>query len=299
MPRFRRDAAFPCVLGSAVVGRVPASLADGVAAAVSIAAASRDRDRRVMIERHLRRVLGPDVPQRRVDAMVLRAFASYARYWVEALRLPGMTFDEVDAGMSWEGLGRIDDALAAGRGAIVAIPHLGAWDYAGAWLGMIGYPLTVVVEPLEPPEVFEWFAGYRRSLGMTVVPLGPDAGHAVLRALKANQIVCLLSDRDVAGGGVEVDFFGERTTVPAGPVTLALRTGAPVFPTAVYYDDDRGGHAGVVRPALKLERRGRLREDVAAGTQLLVSELELLIRHAPEQWHLFQPNWPSDHQLFL
>jgi KDO2-lipid IV(A) lauroyltransferase len=106
--------------------------------------------------------------------------------------------------------------------------------------------------------------------------------------------VCLLCDRDLGGGGIEVDFFGERTTLPAGPVTLGLRTGAPVFPTAVYYDMGPRERLGVVRPALDATRTGRLRDDVSRLTQALAHELEELIRRAPEQWHLLQPNWPSD-----
>ena len=76
---------------------------------------------------------------------------------------------------------------------------------------------------------------------MTVVPVAPDAGTAVLRALRANEVVCLLSDRDIQGGGIEVEFFGERTTLPGGPATLSLRTGAPVVPTAVYFAAGRDG----------------------------------------------------------
>ena len=127
---------------------------------------------------------------------------------------------------------------------------------------------------------------------MTVVPVGSAATGAVARALRANEVVCLLCDRDIQGGGVEVEFFGERTSLPAGPATLALRTGAPVLPCAVYFDG--ASHHGVVRPPLAVEREGRLREDVRRITQDLAHELEGLIRRAPEQWHLLQPNWPSD-----
>ena len=115
----------------------------------------------------------------------------------------------------------------------------------------------------------------------------------VLRALRDNRIVCLLCDRDIAGDGVEVEFFGERTTLPGGPATLALRTGATLVPAAVYFRAGRD-HEGVVRPAIPVEREGRLREDIARITQALAKELEILIRAAPEQWHLLQPNWPSD-----
>ncbi len=89
-------------------------------------------------------------------------------------------------------------------------------------------------------------------------------------------------------------FFGERTRLPAGPVTLALRTGATVLPCAVYFGSRPEEHVGVFRPPLLIERRGRLREDVAMGTERLAREFEGLIRKAPTQWHLMQPNWPSD-----
>jgi phosphatidylinositol dimannoside acyltransferase len=135
---------------------------------------------------------------------------------------------------------------------------------------------------------------WRRELGMNVVPLGPEAGRAVLQALRANEIVCLLCDRDIKRAGVEVDFFGERTTLPAGPATLALRTSAPIFPVGVYFTRRVNGHHAVIRPPLPATRGGSLREDVARVTQALAHELEFLIRRAPEQWHLFQPNWPSD-----
>jgi KDO2-lipid IV(A) lauroyltransferase len=174
----------------------------------------------------------------------------------------------------------------------MAMPHLGGWDWGGAWLASIGYPLTVVVEPVEPVELFEWFAAFRRSLGMTVVPLGPDATTTVLHTLRAGGVAGLVSDRDMTGNGVEVTFFGERTTLPGGPATLSLRTGAPLVTCAVYFEGR--GHRGVIQPPVETSRQGTLREDVARITQLLADELAGLIRRAPEQWHLFQPNWPSD-----
>ena len=153
--------------------------------------------------------------------------------------------------------------------------------------------VTAVVEPVNPPELFEFFIEFRKALGMDVVPLGPAAGSAVLKAIKENHVTVLLADRDILGNGIEVDFFGERTTLPPGPVTVALRTGAPLIPAGVYFRGD--GHHAVVRPPMDLSRRGRFREDVERITQDMAGELESLIRLAPEQWHLQQPNWPSDY----
>jgi KDO2-lipid IV(A) lauroyltransferase len=248
-----------------------------------------------MVGRHLRRVYGPGLDTAALNTKVDQAFASYARYWAESLRLPQTGFAAVEAGMSWQGIGHIYRALEAGHGVILALPHLGGWEWAGAWIVGQGYPMTVVVEALEPPELFEWFAGFRRSIGMEVVGVGPDAGTAVLRALRANHVVCLLSDRAVTGtAGVEVEFFGERTSLPAGPATLALRTGAALLPTAVYFEDGRPGHLGLVESPLDTARRGPLREDIVRVTQALACRLEGLIGREPTQWHLMQPNWPSD-----
>lgn len=242
--------------------------------------------RRAVVARHQRRVAAGAVDERAVRRAVREAFASYGRYWMESLRLPAMDPAQVDARFSIEGLEHIREARDRGQGAILAIPHLGGWEVGGSWLVRQGFPLTVVVEALEPPELFEWFVKLRQGFGFTVIPLGRSAGTRVVRALKANQVVALLADRDIAGGGVEVEFFAERTTLPAGPATLARRLGAPLLPTAIYFDGD--GHHAVVGHPVALDG------DVADVTQRLAVELEALIRRAPDQWHMFQPNWPSD-----
>jgi lauroyl/myristoyl acyltransferase len=281
-------------VGSRVARLLPGPAASVAGRAAALGMANVDAQRRRMVARHLQRIHGGELSRLELRRAVQRSFESYARYWVEALRLPGITAEELDAGMSFEGFEQIGAALDAGNGVVLALVHMGGWDWGGAWLATQGYEITVVVEPLEPVEMFEWFADFRRKLGMTIVPLGPDAGPAVTRALRGNQIVGLLCDRDITGGGAEVDFFGERTTLPAGPATLALRTGAPLLPTAVYFEG-HGRHRGVIRPALDLTRQGSLREDVSRITQAIAVEFEDLIRAAPEQWHVFQPNWPSDH----
>ena len=222
------------------------------------------------------------------------AFSSYTRYWLEFFKLPQLSAAAIDADFQVPNYHILSEALERGKGLIIALPHLGGWEWAGFWLAKVRQkPITVVVEALDPPELFEWFAQMRRSLGMNVVPLGPEAGPQVLAALKRNEIVCLLSDRDISGDGIEVDFLGERTKLPAGPALLSLRSGAALIPAAVYFSHS-GGHLAVVRPPIDTERQGKLREDVARVSQLMADELGHLIAAAPHQWHLFGPNWPSD-----
>jgi KDO2-lipid IV(A) lauroyltransferase len=284
----------PYRAGAAVARVVPEPVSLALATCGGRAVAARPSERRRMLRRHLRRVLGPDVPEAEVHRQAARAMAAYARYWVDAFRVPSLSGDELERSLSFSGREHIEAGLAAGRGVILALPHLGGWELAGAFVAAMGDPITVVVEALRPPEVFRWFAGLRQAMGMTVVPADAGAGAAVARALKANEAVCLLSDRDLSGTGVPVDFFGERTTLPGGPATLALRTGAPLVPIAVYAS--WRGHEAVLRPPLDTSRRATFRADVARVTQDLAAELEILIRRAPDQWHLLQPNWPSDRE---
>jgi lauroyl/myristoyl acyltransferase len=280
-------------LGSLAARAMPGPVAGVAAQMIGLSFSAGMRDKRSMIERHLKRV-DPTLQGFALRRAVQAAFDSYARYYVESFRLPNLTARTVDRTFTREGYHHVTGALAAGTGVILALPHLGGWEWAGRWLVEQGHRMTVIVEPIEPPELFEWFADLRAKLGMTVVPLGPKAAPAISKALRENQVVCLLCDRDIDRNGIPVRFFGEQTTLPAGPAMLGLRTGAPIIPVGVYFTERYNGHHAVCRPPVPAERRGGLREDVARVTQLLAAELEFLIRRAPEQWHLFQPNWPSD-----
>lgn len=224
---------------------------------------------------------------------VREGFANYGRYWVESFRLHRTPVERIDANLQIGGYEHLEASLQRGRGTIVVMPHLGGWEAAAYWFtGIAGHPLTVVVEDIKPDGVRKFFLELREGLGMEVVALGDNPAKVVLQALGNNRIVCLLADRDIEGNGVEVEFFGEYTTVPAGPAVLALRTGASIIPLAIYFDGD--GHRAVVRPPLATHRQGSFRSDVARVSQAVTDELAALIAAAPNQWHVLQPNWPAD-----
>ena len=284
----------------AAMGHMPEPLADGIARGVARIMAERGSAALEMNMRHMRRVLasecvdGVEPDPTLVRRWSKRTFDSYARYWADGARLPY----ESEAGVRarWQllsGHEHLRDAMDRGRGIVMALPHVGSWEWGGYWLGLEDMPMTAVVERLEPDELFEWFVGQRAAMGLTAVPVGEGASSALLRALKANNVAGLVSDRDIVGNGVEVDFFGEKTTLPAGAATLALRTGAPLLPVVVY-SGPGNWHTGVVHPPLDTSRQGRIREDIVRVTQDLATTFEHDIRARPEQWHLYQPNWPSD-----
>src|SRR5581483_1774402 len=208
-----------------------------------------------------------------------------------AFRLVSSTPEDLEAGMVYEGIEHVETPRAQGKGVLMAMPHIGAWDWGGAWLAST-FPVTVGAGALEPPELFDWFTAWRNKIGMSVVPLGRDAGSGVMAALRSGGVVGLLCDRDITRDGIEVTFFGEKTPLPGGPATLAARTGAPLLVCCVLFEGDH--RRGIVLPPIDTTRRAGLREDVTRITQDLADALASLIRLAPEQWHVFQPNWPSD-----
>lgn len=284
-------------LAAMLASITPASVAHGAVHAMAPAFSLAMRDARKMVERHIRRI-DPTLTGFALNRAVRGAFQSYARYYVETFRLPKIGNEEVAQGFSIDGFEHVEDALQGGTGAILALPHVGGWEWAGRWFCDKGYKLTAVVEKLESQEIFEMFLDARTKMGVDIIPLDDRAGLLVQEALKKNRPVSLLCDRDIPQrgkrNGVVVDFFGERTTVPAGPAYFALRTGAPLIPMAVYFTKRVDGHYALLRPPLVVQREGSLREDIARITQQLVCEMEVLIKRAPEQWHMFQPNWPSD-----
>ena len=275
----------------------PSKLLEGASVGVGSSLARAMKQNRAMVMRHLQRV-DPSLNGNRLQEATQQAFVSYTRYYLETFRLPSQSTSQIAAGHQVEGFEHIERAASHGKGTILALPHMGGWEWSGRWLIDQGFQLTAVVERLENTELFEWFVNLRSRYGVNVIALTDDAGVAVGKALRDNHVVSLLCDRDIPKDGkrtgVDVQFFGETTTVPAGPAFFALRTGASLLPMATFFTPGANGHKAVIRPALVVERQGSLREDVLRISQLLMFEIENLIRQAPEQWHLFQPNWPSD-----
>jgi KDO2-lipid IV(A) lauroyltransferase len=289
----KRSSYFAYRAGAELARMVPepiGSPATRMASAMAPAVFSR---RRRQVERNLRRIHGRGFGGRELQRAVAATFDSYGRYFYELFLLPTRSRAWVERHFVCHGEEHIRAAVDAGNGAVLALPHLGNWDQAGAWLAGRGYAVTVVAETLDPPELFDWFVATRAQLGMRVIPLSPTAGTEVLKALRNNEVVCLLCDRDLTGDGIPVDFFGEGTTLPAGPAMAALRAGAPILPVGCYFRAEGVGVAYIEAP-LDTERRGPLRDDMARVTQDLAHRFETMIRRDPTHWHLLQPNWPSD-----
>lgn len=246
---------------------------------------------RAVVAANQAQVLGRDPGDPAVAAATREAFVRYGRYWYEGFHIVALSPAEVLRRFRCEGKFHMDDAIANGTGVILALPHMGNWDVAGKWVHCLGLPIVSVAERLQPERLFRLFERHRRALGLEILPLdtGSGTGRALAQALKDDKVVALVADRDLVGSGVEVEMFGKIRRMPAGPAALALRTGAPLVPCAVY--SEPGGWLCVMREPIHMRPTGDRRADVTAITQALAKEFEALISVEPADWHVFQPGW--------
>jgi lauroyl/myristoyl acyltransferase len=217
------------------------------------------------------------------DQLLAEAVVSYLRTFWEVLALPGWTATATVARVRTEGEQALRDAYA-GPGAVVALPHSGNWDLAGAWACRTGMPVTTVAERLGDAE-YRAFVAFRESLGMEVLAHGdPGVISGLAGALRRGRLVCLVADRDLDGTGVPVVWAGRQVTMPAGPAMVARRTGAVLLPAVCAYD----GPQMVIRFGRPVAHRPG-RAGLVAMTQEVADFFAARIAEQPQDWHLMQP----------
>ncbi|MXX02084.1 MAG: hypothetical protein F4Z79_10815 [Acidimicrobiia bacterium] len=224
---------------------------------------------------------------------VRKMFASYGQYWGESLWAAPRNVRRMAGRFDLDGFEVLENALDDGKGVVVVLPHLGNWEMAGAAVWDMDVEVVAVAENLANSYIRDWFSRMRGLTGISVVFARRGILGELEKKLDSRTAVCLPSDRDLSGRGIPVQFFGEETTLPAGALLLGIRSGRPVVPAAVYFEK-KSRYRAVLRPPLAIPREGSLSERLSKGAQLMACAFEDLIKAAPEQWHLLQPNWPSD-----
>ncbi|GAA1174826.1 phosphatidylinositol mannoside acyltransferase [Streptomyces hebeiensis] len=281
-------------LGWSTVKKLPEPVAVALGRAVADAAWKRRGKGVLRLEANLARVV-PDAGPERLAALSRAGMRSYTRYWMESFRLPAWSRERVRDSVEVEDIDLLTDTLATGRGVVLALPHLANWDLAGVWATrVLGVPFTTVAERLKPESLYDRFVAYREGLGMEVLPhTGGSAFGALARRLRAGGLVCLVADRDLAESGVEVDFFGHRARMPAGPALLAQQTGALLLPVTLWYDDATMMR-GRVLPPVEVPGTGTRAEKTSVMTQAMADAFAGGIAEHPEDWHMLQRLWIAD-----
>ncbi|MDR7274091.1 phosphatidylinositol mannoside acyltransferase [Catenuloplanes atrovinosus] len=244
---------------------------------------------------NLRRVR-PEISDAELNDLVRRGMRSYARYWMDTFRLHTYSRDEHLRRFRFDGEEELARLATSGHGAVLALPHAGNWEAAGAWVGANGWKLITVAERLKPEGVYQRFLAFRRSLGMEIIPTsGGERAPLDLLAEKVTSgyLAPLLADRDLSRRGVDVTFFGGRARMPGGPALLALRTGAPLYAVHMWYDPDGIAHGRLVGP-IPVPEGGTLEERVRFLTQEIADRLAQGIAEHPEDWHMLQRVWVDE-----
>ena len=220
--------------------------------------------------------------------MARAAFENYGRMLADFVMIGSLGREELVAQMTVDGREHLDQAIAAGRGAIMAVPHMGSWDMGGSYAGALGYRIAAVAERF-PGSLDEAVVATRQALGLRVIPLGRAAVRGILDELRQNAIVALLCDLP-QGPGLEVEFFGRRATVPGGPAAIAIKAGATLMPACIYRTGPGRYHVHLDPPLPVPGAAGGAGKD--AGRELMqavVRRFEDFIRSRPEQWYAFRP----------
>jgi phosphatidylinositol dimannoside acyltransferase len=280
--------------GWATVRKLPEPVAVRLGRSIADLAWKRRGKGVLRLEANYARVV-PGAGPERLAELSRAGMRSYLRYWMESFRLPAWSRERITGGVEIKDIHRLTDGMAAGKGVVLALPHLANWDLAGAWATTgLGIPFTTVAERLKPETLYDRFVAYREGLGMEVLPhSGGSAFGTLARRLRGGGLVCLVADRDLSASGVEVDFFGESARMPAGPALLAQQTGALLLPVTLWYDDSPVMR-GRVHPPVGIPESGTRAEKTSVMTQALADAFATGIAEHPEDWHMLQRLWLKD-----
>jgi phosphatidylinositol dimannoside acyltransferase len=284
------------LIGSRLALALPERVAYGLADVLGSVAA-RVSKKRVMVARNLSRVVGEPPESAEVQRLVAPAFRSYARYWLEIFRLVRESREFFLDRFECRGIEKIDRAMSDGQGVLVVVSHLGNWDAAGAWFAARGTgDIVSIAEVLRPRRMFDFFLTHRNKLGIRIYPARKGITRQLEKEVRGGALVAILGDRDFTGTGPEVEFFGEKTTFPPGPASVALRAGVAPMVAGIYGvvrpDGRRGWEADVSDPIPLPEGRGP--DAVAELTREVARVLEGFVARRPEEWHVLHPFWTAD-----
>ena len=250
-------------------------------------ALSRNGARIQRLRSNLSRVC-PEKSDLEMDLLMKQAMSSYMRYWCDTFRSPDWSRERISQTVTVDGEELLTEPMKSGTGVIVALPHAGNWDHAGAYFCAMGFPLVTVAERLKPEALFNKFLEYRQNIGMEVLALDSRSMATLLKRAREGALIALVADRDLSKSGIDVSFFGYPSRMPAGPALLAIRTGIPLITAYVSYTDS-GIH--IKFDSVDIPIDGTEFERIAAIVQRCADLFAKGIKSAPQDWHMLQRIW--------
>ncbi len=272
---------------------MPARLSDMIAVLLGKLAYKILASRRRIASDNLRRAFGQTKSDAEYEMIIKNVFINISRTTVEFARQPVFSRAEI-LKMIPESSGRehIDEALEKGHGLIFISAHVGNWELLGGWLTANGYPTDFLVGQQHNPYVDRLFDDFRAAFGVGRFQVGVAARH-VLKSLRDNRVVAMVSDQHSASGGVVVDFFGRPASTPVGPAAFSIKTGSPVV-LGVLIRRGYKRHRAIISRLIYPPDSGDNEKDTVWMTQQYTSLLEEIVRQYPDQWMWTHRRWKLD-----
>jgi lauroyl/myristoyl acyltransferase len=233
-------------------------------------------------------IVKPDLSHVDLELLVLSGLQSYLRYWCDTFRIHRWSPERIEATVSLSNDRLLREPMAQGKGVVIALPHSGNWDHAGAYFCQQGIPLVTVAEILKPEKLFKKFLSYRERMGFEVLGLDTRAFVTLIRRAREKRLIALVADRDLSDSGIPVSFFGRTAKMPAGPAVLAIKEGLPLVAAHVTYTEV-GIHINFTE--IEIADSDSEEEAIALTVQRIADAFERGIAEAPEDWHMLQRIW--------
>ena len=230
----------------------------------------------------------PELTENELENLVSRALDSYLRYWCDTFRIQDWSTERIQETVTLTNGHLLIDPMRSGKGVVIALPHSGNWDHAGAYFCSIGIPLVTVAERLKPEALFQRFLEYRNSMGFEVLSLDSRSFVTLVKRAREKRLIALVADRDLSRSGVDVEFFGFPSRMPAGPALLAVKTGIPLVVAHVSYTP-AGIHINFSE--VSVPESGDESEKVSKVVQACADLFAQGIAEHPEDWHMLQRIW--------
>lgn len=281
--------AFAYLFGWKIVRIIPEPLAYRIFQSLADRSVRREGKSFRRLRENLRRVL-PGHSENELQRITALGMRSYLRYWCDAFRLPSWNHERIVSSVTVEGEELFRSCVAEGKGVVVALPHSGNWDHAGAYFAATGIPIISVAEQLKPERIFRAFLEYRRRIGIKIYSAAENVLPALHAHLANGDVVALVADRDLSKSGIEVKFFDGIAKMPTGPALLALRNNSHLIVAHVTY---RGTGIHIVFSKPLTSTASTEQEQIKDLIQQSAHHFEAGIAKNPEDWHMLQRIWIS------
>jgi KDO2-lipid IV(A) lauroyltransferase len=283
---------WPVVAVARTLGRMPRGLARLLAGMLAFAVYwAHSRLRRVG-QRNLE--LGfPELPAGERTRILRGVYIHLGWQLVEFCRMTRYTRENTRGWMRTEGLEHYLAAQARGKGVLIVTGHLGAWELSSFYHSLMGYPMSMVIRPLDNRRLDDFVNGIRCMHGNHVIDKD-DFGRGLLLAMHAGRTVGILMDTNMTPPqGAFVKFFGLDACTGTGVAHIALKTGAAVLPGFALWEPAERQYVLRFGPELAFARTGNVQADILAATQECTRAIEEWIRRYPDQWLWIHRRWKT------